>query len=103
MATGTLGQAALSASTNTEVYSVPAATAATVNVSLVNRGGSIAQVRVAVASTTTPGDAEWLEYDTYLPPNGVLERTGVVMSALKKVIAYSSAADVTASVYGYEE
>ena len=103
MASGTLGQSAPAATTNTTVYTVPAGKIATFNVGFVNRGGSPVTVRLAVAATGTPSDAEWLEYDAVIGPTQVLERTGLVASAAKNVVAYVSAATVSVNVFGFEE
>jgi hypothetical protein len=105
MASGILGQAAPVAVTNTSVYTVPGSgtSRAVFNVSMVNTGGSSVAVRLAIASTGTPSTAEYIEYDTLLPANGVLERGGLVAQTGKIVVAYASAATVSVSVYGYEE
>lgn len=103
MATGILGQSSPAATTNTTVYTVPAATTATFNVSIANTTGNIIAVRLAVASTGTPAASEYLEYDTALPANGVLERTGIVAQAAERVVVYASATGLSVSVYGYEE
>lgn len=103
MATGTLGQSAPSATTNTTVYTVPAGKTATFNVSILNRSSSASTVRLAIAATGTPGDSEWLEYDASVPGNGVLERTGLVASAAKNIVVYAGAATFSVNVYGYEE
>lgn len=103
MANGILGQAAPAAITNTTVYTVPASTTATFCVNICNRGGSSMAVRLAIASTGTPTDSEWLEYDTVLPANGILERTGLVAQATKNVVVYFSTIQGSVSVYGFEE
>jgi len=104
MASGVLGQSALTATTNTTVYTVPASTLAVVNINVVNRSTSAAaDVRIALASTATPTTAEWIEFDATIPPRGVLERTGIAMQATEKVIAYSSTANCSVSVYGLEQ
>lgn len=103
MATGILGQSSPAATTNTTVYTVPAATTATFNVSIVNTTTNIVTVRLAVASTGTPAASDYLEYDTLLPANGVLERTGIVAQAAERVVVYASATGLSVSVYGYEE
>ena len=64
MATGRLGVADLSAATNTTLYTVPASTFSVVTVSILNRGATAATIRLAVASSATPADSEYLEYDT---------------------------------------
>lgn len=103
MPTGRVGAAALAATTSTTVYTVPASTIAAVNINICNRGTAAATVRLALAAADTPTTAEWIEYDCSVPANGVLERTGIVLAAGQKVVAYASTADVTATVYGMEE
>jgi hypothetical protein len=71
-------------------------------VSVVNRGASAATIRIALASSATPTDAEWLEYDVSLSPKGVLERTGIVMDTGKLLVVRSSTTSVNAVVYGIE-
>jgi hypothetical protein len=103
MASGTLGQSSLAATTNTTVYTVPAAKIATFNLSVCNRSSTQATIRLAVAASGTPADAEYIEYDTVLEGNGVIERTGIVASATKNLVAFASTANVSVNVYGYEE
>ena len=102
MATGRLGVADLSAATNTTLYTVPANTFSVVTVSVVNRSASAVTVRIAISSSATPADSEYIEYDTSLSAKGVLERTGVVIDAGKLLVVRSSAASVNAVVYGIE-
>jgi hypothetical protein len=102
MATGRLGTADLSAATNTTVYTCPVDTFAVVTLSVCNRGASSANIQVAVASAATPTVAEYLEFDTSLSAKGVLERTGIVLDAGKLLVVRSSAASISAVVYGIE-
>lgn len=102
MATGILGQSALTASTDTTVYTVPTGTTSTFTVSITNRG-SAAVVRLAVSASGTPTTAEYLEYDVSIPANGVLERSGIVAQAGKNVVVYSNTSDISVSIYGFEE
>ncbi len=101
MASGTLGQAALAAATNTTVYTA-AATPTTFNVSMVNTTGYPIAVNLAIAATSTPATSEYLEYQTVIPPNSVLERGGLVATTGKLVVAYATTAGITVNVYGYE-
>ena len=103
MASGILGQSAPSATTNTTVYTVPSAKTATFNVSVCNRGTTVANIRVAVSATGTPSNAEYIEYDTEIPANSVFERTGLVAQATKNLVVYADSANLSVSVYGYEE
>ena len=102
MATGILGQSNPAATTNTTVYTVPASTVATFTINVCNRSTSTITVRLAVASTGTPSDSEWIEYDTAIPGNGILERSGIVAQASERVVVYVSAATASVNVYGYE-
>lgn len=103
MPSGILGQSAPAATTNTTVYTVPAGKVATFNVSIVNRGSSVVSARLAIASTASPATSEWIEYGAAIPSSGVLERTGIVANAGENVVVYASSADLSVSVYGYEE
>lgn len=102
MATGILGSADLAAATLTTVYQVPVDTFAVISVNICNRGASSANIRIAVAASATPGNAEYIEYDSQVTANGVLERTGIVVQAGKYIVVRSSAINVTAMVYGIE-
>ncbi len=102
MATGRLGVADLAAATNTTLYTVPASTFSVVTVSILNRGATAATIRLAVASSATPADSEYLEFDTSLSAKGVLERTGIVIDAGKLLVVRSSTTSVNAVVYGIE-
>lgn len=102
MATGILGQEALAATTNTTVYTVPADTFSVVTVNICNRNSNARNVRIALAGTGTPDNSEYIEYDTEIQGNGVLERGGIVIGATKNIVAYASSTDVTVNVFGIE-
>lgn len=102
MATGRLGNSAISASTNTTVYTVPTGYYTVCNVSLTNRNATAVKIRLAMASTGTPNVQEWVEYDTIVVPNGVFERTGLVLQAGLNIVVFSDAANVGCTVYGIE-
>jgi alpha-L-arabinofuranosidase len=105
MATGRLGTANITTTADTTVYTVPASTFAVVTVNVVNRSSSAAaQIRIAVASSATPSAAEYIEYDSSLVTNGVLERTGIVIDAGKLLVVQTPTATPTLSVvvYGIE-
>lgn len=102
MATGRLGAADLSASTNTTLYTCPAGTFAIANVSICNRNATSVTVRLALASSATPGGAEWLEYGVTIPANSVLERTGLSIDAGKLLVVWASTTSVNALAYGIE-
>lgn len=102
MATGRLGTANLAAATLTTVYTCPGTTFAVVTLAICNRSNSAITCRVALSTTTTPANDEWIEFDTEILPKGVLERTGLVMQAGLNIVAYSSTANVSCVAMGIE-
>lgn len=103
MATGRLGTANITtAATNTTVYTVPSNNFTMCTISVCNRGNSDAAIRIALAVDVTPTDDEWIEYNVDIGGHGVLERTGVLLSAGQKIIAWTSAPNVSVVVYGVE-
>jgi hypothetical protein len=103
MATGTLGQALLAANTNTTVYTVPAATTATINISVMNQNADTPAVfDLAVSASGTPSASEYVFKSIVLESGAALEKTGLVVSQNKLLVVKSSAANVSVNVYGYE-
>lgn len=103
MATGILGTPAdMPATTNTTIYTVPTDNFAIVSINVTNRSAATRDVRIALAATDTPTNAEWIEYDTEIVANGTIERSGIVLQAGKKVVAYVNSTDCTVMVYGIE-
>lgn len=107
MANGILGSSDLTAATYTPVYLVPEDTFSVVTVSICNKNATSVTVRLAVAKTdplggTLPAADDYLEYETEILPNGVLERTGLVIDASRNIYARSSNANTTVMVYGIE-
>jgi hypothetical protein len=105
MATGRLGTANITSTSATTAYTVPATTFSVVSVNIVNRSSSAtALIRLAVSSSATPGADEWIEFDSSLVANGVLERTGIVMDAGKLIVVQTTTSTPTLSVvvYGIE-
>lgn len=102
MAIGKLGAADLAANVNTTVYN-PAGVAGTVTLSLCNRNAVGVAVRVALAAAAAPTSAEWLEYEVFLPPSGVLERSAIVVGPGQYLVARANAAGVSAVAFGFED
>lgn len=103
MASGVLGQVALAATTYTTVYTVPSITLSYVNMNIANRNTTNVSVRVAITTGATPTTAQFIEYDVDIAPNGVLERSGLVMDVGKRLVVYSDTPNVSVSAYGVEQ
>jgi hypothetical protein len=103
MATGRLGTANVTTAAQlTTVYTVPANTFTLCSISVCNRGNTDCGIRVALAAGSSPTDDEWIEYNVDVGGHGVLERTGVLLSAGQKIIVWTGAPNVSVVVYGVE-
>lgn len=102
MASGKLGAAALAANTDTSIYTVPASTVATVNVNIVNTTSAAITVRLSIGAAS-PAAQDYIEYDASIPANGVLERSGLVMSAAEVLVARASATGISVRAFGFTE
>ena len=100
MASGIYAQSDLTATTLTTVFTIAAL--GTYNIRLTNRNASSVTIRLALAATSTPSASEYIEYDAVIPANGVLEEQGIPLQVGKLIVAYSSVANVSVSVWGIE-
>lgn len=105
MANGILGSTDLAATTYTEFYEVPADNFAVVTIAFTNKNTTSITVRLAATkpeNASIPEADDYMEYEAEILPGGVLERTGVVLEAGRRLYARSSAANTVAMVYGLE-
>ena len=104
MATGRLNGVDLTTTNATSVYTCPTSTFSVVSVSICNRTASAVTVRLALTSTgSTPATTDYLEFDSSLSANGVLERTGIVMSAGNQLVVTAGTGNaVSVIVVGIE-
>lgn len=102
MPTGRLGIADLTAATLTSVYTCPSDTFAVVAVNFLNRSNQAQTFRLAVATTATPTVGEFIEFEVEVLSKGVLERTGLVLGAAQRIVAYASGGNASVVVYGIE-
>lgn len=98
-----LGRSALAAAAATSVYTVPADKQAICTVSICNRTEDPIAIRLALADTSAPTNADYIEYGVEIPGGGVLERTGVVVDEGKHIVAYAVAVGISVVVYGLEQ
>lgn len=100
-----LGQSAMSATTDTDVYTVPSATEAIVStVVLANRGTATASFRLAVRPNGAAiANQHYLAYDVPMAANDSTTLTlGITMDAADVLTAYASTANVSVNVFGTE-
>lgn len=99
--TGVLGSANLLNGPSQAIYvnDKDAATVATVNICNRNPQRS-AQVSIAVSNSQTPSNTEWIEYETEIPANGVLERTGIWVNSAQFIVVRSDMPNVSAVAWG---
>lgn len=100
-----LGQAALAATTLTDVYTVPASKSTTVStITVCNRGATAATFRVSVAvAGVADASSQYLFYDQALDPYSTFAVTiGVTLATTDKIRAYASNANLSINIFGVE-
>ena len=103
MASGTLGRQNLQKDQPTVLYTCPNELLATASINICNRGASETFIFISISDTDSHDDSGFIEFNTILPPFGVLERTGVVVSQNKRIIVTAETDDVSAVAYGFED
>ena len=101
-----LGQAALAATTLTDVYTVPGATSAVIStITVCNRSATPTTFRLAVAPASEPNDVKhYLAFDAPLAANEVWSFTiGATLAATDVLRAYAAAATVSVTAFGEEQ
>jgi glucose-6-phosphate dehydrogenase assembly protein OpcA len=100
-----LGQSAPSATTNTNVYTVPSSTSAVVSTIVVaNRVASTATYRIAVRPAgATIANQHYIAYDITVGASDSTTLTlGITLAATDVITVYGSTANLTFSVFGSE-
>lgn len=100
-----LGQVSPLATTETDLYVVPAATAAVISTfTICNRGSGVATFRISVSPTgVATDDRDYIYYDLVLAANDTFAATfGVTLSEADVLRVYASTADLSFNVFGTE-
>jgi hypothetical protein len=100
-----LGQSAPSATTDTNVYTVPSATEAVVStITVANRATSSATYRIAIRPAgATIANQHYIAYNATVLANDSIGLTlGVTLAATDVVTVYASSADISFNIFGSE-
>ena len=100
-----LGQSAPSATTDTDLYTVPGATSAVVSsVVIANRAGTSATYRIAVRPAgATLANEHYAAYDiTVGASDSTILTLGLTLAATDVITVYASTANLSFSVFGTE-
>lgn len=100
-----LGQAAPSATSDSDVYTVPSATETVVSTIIVaNRANTDGTFRLAVRPDgETIANKHYIAYDTPILANDSITMTvGITMNAADVITAYCSSANMSINVFGTE-
>ena len=100
-----LGQSAPSATTNTDLYTVPSATSAVISTLVVaNRSGTAATYRLAIRPAgATITNEHYIAYDVTVNASDSTTLTiGITLAATDIVTVYASTANLSFSVFGSE-
>jgi hypothetical protein len=100
-----IGQSAPAATTETDLYTVPAATETIVSTIVVaNRSATDATFRISVAPNgAATANSHYIAYDLTCAGNGLNAFTfGLTMDATDKIRVYASSANLTFSAFGTE-
>jgi hypothetical protein len=100
-----LGQSAPAATTDTNVYTVPAATEAVIStIVIANRAATAGSFRLAVRPNgATIANQHYIAYDVPIAANDSTTLTlGITVDATDVITAYCSSANMSVNVFGSE-
>ena len=99
-----LGQRAPSATTETDLYTVPGATEAVVSSIIICNRGAFGTFRISISGGGgATANADYIYYDLTLAANDTFIATvGITLSATDVVRVYASTADFSFNLYGSE-
>ena len=100
-----LGQSAPSATSDTDVYTVPSATEAVIStITVANRAATAATYRIAIRPDgATIANQHYIAYGASVPANDTVALTlGITLDAADVVTVYASSADLSFNLFGSE-
>jgi len=100
-----LGQSAPAATTETDLYTVPASTQVVVSTIVVaNRAATDATCRISISPNgAATANSQYIAYDVSVGGNGLNAFTfGITIDSTDKIRVYASSANLTFSVFGSE-
>jgi glucose-6-phosphate dehydrogenase assembly protein OpcA len=100
-----LAQSAPSATTNTNIYTVPSATSTVVStITVCNRAATAATYRIAIrVAGATLANEHYIAYDATVAANDTVSLTiGVTLAATDVVTVYGSTANLSVNIFGAE-
>jgi hypothetical protein len=105
MANGRLAAVTPTATVDTLLYQVPAATTGSLLISVCNTNTLSSNIRISIENSSAVGIAttNCIEYETTIAPYSSFERGGIVLGNQQKLFCDSSISGVNFIVYGYEE
>ena len=98
-----LGQQALAATTNTDVYTVPASTSAVIStITVANRANTATTFRLAIRPAGAAiANQHYIAYDVPLAANDTTNLTlGITLATTDVITAYAGSANVSVGVFG---
>lgn len=100
-----LGQSAPSATTNTDIYTVPASTTTiTSTIMVANRGTTVASYRIAIRPAgETLANKHYIAYDSSITPEDSVAFTiGITLNETDVITVYASNANLSFNIFGSE-
>jgi len=101
----TLGQQAPGATTETDLYTVPAATSAVIStITICNRNASSATFRISVSvGGGATANKDYIYYDVTIAGNDTFAATmGMTLATTDKIKVYASTANLSFNLFGQE-
>lgn len=102
MPSGRLAAVDMPAGINTVIYEMPTGKIQVFSINISNRNDSDVKIRLALVDggLSDLADSDYLEYDTVVRANGVLERSGIALAGEQSLIGYSDTGNVSFTVWG---